>query len=320
MKTVVIANPHAGNNRVGRRWADYHRSIVNIFAPSQIHLTTASGEATLLARRSILEGAERIIVVGGDGTMNEVVNGFFDNGKPIGHAVSLAICSAGTGGDFARSIGLSDRPLATAYNNAAERNVDVGKVSFINHAGQPETRYFLNIASFGSSGLVVKKVNHTSKRWGAKLSFFIGTLRGLWAYKNQRVRLRIDGHADKELVINTVAIANARYFGGGMMIAPDAMLDDGAFDAIIIGDVGLLTFLRNAPRLYRGTHLSLPDIFSFRGQRVDALPVGDTPVLLELDGELVGTLPARFENMPQALRLLAPATVNSAEDQRKNGV
>jgi diacylglycerol kinase family enzyme len=249
-----------------------------------------------------------------------VVNGFFDNNKPIGAQVSLAICSAGTGGDFARSIGLSGKPLTTAFASATERRIDVGKASFINHSGQSETRYFLNIASFGSSGLVVEKVNGTSKLFGAKLSFYVGTLRGLLAYRNQRVQLHIDGHVDKQRVVNTVAVANGRYFGGSMMIAPDASLDDGAFDTTVIGDVGALTFLRYAPRLYRGTHLNLPFIHSIRGQIIEANPVDNAPILLELDGEQVGRLPVRFENLPQALRLFAPAITNSEKDQRKNGV
>jgi diacylglycerol kinase (ATP) len=307
MKTVIIANPHAGNSRVERHWADYQGNLTNIFDSPQILFTTAPGYATQLARQAIHDGAERIVAVGGDGTVNEVVNGFFDNDEPIGAKVSLAIYSLGTGGDFARSIGLSGKPLISAFDSATERRIDVGKASFINHAGQRETRYFLNIASFGSSGLVVKKVNSTSKRFGAHLSFYVGTLRGLLAYQNQRVRLHIDGLADEERLINTVAIANGRYFGGGMMIAPDASLDDAYFDIVIVGDVSALTFLRYAPRLYCGTHLSLPFMHSARGRVVEAKPVGNAPILLELDGEQVGRLPVRYENLPRALRLFTPS-------------
>lgn len=308
MKTVVIANPQAGNGRVGRLWADYQRNIAGLYGAPQIHLTTAPNEATLLARQAIHHGAERIVVVGGDGTVNEVINGFFENGQAIGAHVLLAIHSAGTGGDFARAIGLPADPLAAAaFNGTKERCIDVGKATFINHAGEQETRYFLNIASFGSSGLIAKKVNATSKRLGAQLSFFIGTVRGLLAYKNQCVRLRIDGYQVKEMAINTVAIANGSYFGGGMMIAPHALLDDGAFDVVIVGDVGIMTFLARAPRLYRGTHLSLPCIHNFRGPVVEAVACDNVPVLLELDGEPVGQLPARYQILPQALRLYAPS-------------
>lgn len=307
MKTVVIANPHAGNGRVKKHWVEYQRSLTSVFGAAQIHLTAAPGDATLLTRQAIHEGAERIVAVGGDGTVNEVVNGFFDNEEPIGADVCLAICSAGTGGDFARSIGLLGKPFVPAFTLATERRVDVGKASFINHTGQRVTRYFLNIASFGSSGLIVEKVNHTSKRFGARLSFFIGTLHGLLSYRNQCVRLRIDGDAGVEMLINTVAIANGRYFGGGMMIAPDAALDDASFDVIVVGDVGAPTFLHYAPRLYNGTHLNLPFIRSFSARVVEASPVGNTPIPLELDGEQVGRLPARCENLPQALRLYAPS-------------
>jgi diacylglycerol kinase (ATP) len=311
MKTVVVVNPSAGNGIVGRKWATYNRSIVSIFGSSKILMTAAPGEATILVRSAIHSGVERIVVVGGDGSVNEAVNGFFENDKPIGSEVSLAVYPIGTGTDFARTIGLSGVSLTSSFLHATEHRVDVGKASFINHDGRSESRYFLNISSFGSSGLVVDKVNSTSKRLGAKLSFFIGTVRGLLDYQNQRVRIRVDDIIDEEMEINTVAVANGRYFGGGMMIAPNALLGDGFFDIIVVGNIGVMTFLRNAPLLYQGRHLGLPNIRSFRGRVIEVMPLGDLPVLLEFDGEQAGQLPVRYEILPQALRLFAPAQANS---------
>lgn len=306
MKTVVIANPHACNGRVGRNWIGYARSITNIFGQVEFFHTTGPGEATLLVRQAIHAGAERIVIVGGDGSANEAVNGFFEDNQPIGAEVVLAVWPVGTGCDFARSIGLSGVSLAQAYAGATERRIDVGKASFTNLDGVRESRYFLNIASFGSSGLIANKVNTSHKWLGSRISYFIGTLHGLLAYRNQSVRLRIDDQSEEILVINTVAIANGRFFGGGMMIAPHAMLDDGALDIIVAGDISVLTFMKDSSLLYKGKHLAQPYVRTFRGRVVDVTPLGDTPILLEFDGEQVGSLPVRYEILPQALRLFAP--------------
>jgi diacylglycerol kinase (ATP) len=307
MKTVAIANPHACNGRVGRHWADYTRAITGVFGTVEFCHTTAPGEATSLVRRAIHAGAERIVVVGGDGSVNEAVNGFFEHDQPIGAAVSLAVWPVGTGCDFARSIGLSGVSLAQAYACATERRIDVGKATFSNPEGRSESRYFLNIASFGSSGLIADKVNTSHKWLGSRISYFIGTLHGLLTYRNQHVRLKIDDKPEEEMVINTVAVANGRYFGGSMMIAPHALLDDGALDIIVVGDIGVLKFMKDSSLLYKGKHLARPYARSFRGRVVEVTPLGDTPVLLEFDGEQAGCLPVRYEILPQALRLFAPA-------------
>ena len=315
MKTVVVANPHASNGRVGRKWADYARRLETAFGPVDFLQTAARSEASILVRRAIRAGAQRIVVVGGDGTVNEAVNGFFENDHAIGAEVCLAVWPVGTGCDFARSIGLTGASFEYALDGAEERRIDLGKASFVDQAGGLASRYFVNISSFGSSGVIVDKVNATSKLLGAGASYFIGALRGLVAYRNQAVRLRIDTTLEVEMVINTVVAANGRYFGGGMMMAPHAVLDDGALDIVVIGDIGVTAFLRDAPRLCQGLHLGQAYVRSFRAKQVEVQPLGKVPVLLELDGEQVGRLPVRYEIVPRALRLLLPRL--NANDGRK---
>lgn len=316
MKTVAIANLHASNGRVGRHWDDYARDISTVFGPFEFCPTTAPGAATQLTQQAIHAGAERIIVVGGDGSINEVINGFFEHDQPIGTNVELAVWPVGTGCDFARSIGLSGIPLAQAYAGATVRRIDIGKARFTNLSGRLETRYFLNIASLGSSGLIANKVNASHKWLGTTLSYYIGTLHGLLSYRNQRVRLRLNEQTEEDIMINTVAIANGCFFGGGMMIAPRALLDDGALDIIVVEDVGITTFLKDAPLLYKGQHLQQSYIRSYRANVVEVTPLGKAPVLLEFDGEAVGTLPVRYEILPQPLNLLAPNT-NKINGQMK---
>ena len=306
MRTVVIANPQAGGGRVGRRWEHYKGSAVKVFAPTEMCLTTRRGEACDLVRRAIVQGAQRIVVIGGDGTVNEAVNGFFDGERPIGANVVLAVCAAGTGGDFVRTLGISGLSMEAAFAGAVVRRVDLGRASFTALDGSRQSRYFLNIASLGSSAVVVERVNRTSKRFGAKCAFYVGTLRGLAAYRNQAMQLSTQDGASFGAVINTVAIANGRYFGGGMMIAPHGRLDDGLLDVVVVGDVGVAKFIAHSHRLYCGTHLDLPFVCSYVARTLDVSASGDSAVLVELDGELVGALPAKFEVLPSVLLLLAP--------------
>ncbi len=305
MRTVIVANPQAAAGKVKRDWHRYHRAIVERLGPSEVRFTSGPNDATRIVREAIAAGAERVVVVGGDGTINEAVNGFFD---AAGHAAEaeLVVFPGGTGSDFARSVGLQDIAMVDALKVAQTRRIDVGRAELTAPDGEPRVRYFINISSFGCSGLVVDKVNKTSKALGGKLSFFVGTLRGMLAYKNQRVRLRVDDSFEEELVVNTVAIANGRYFGGSMMVAPAALVDDGVFDIVIIGDVGTTTFLRYSGALYKGEHMSKAGIRGLRGKRVQATPLGDEPVLIDLDGEQPGRLPVTYEVLPGALKLCAP--------------
>lgn len=189
----------------------------------------------------------------------------------------------------------------------SEQLIDVGRATFRDAAGNVQRRYFINVSSFGVSGVVVEKVENTTKRLGGTIAFAIGTLRALWSYRNQPVRLIVDGELVAEkLPINTVAVANGRSFGGGMRIAPNALLNDGLFDVVVVGEAGLWSFLRDGYRLYRGTHLNLPFVQWRRGKSVIAEPCGSEPILIDMDGEQPGQLPVRYDILPAQLRVCAP--------------
>lgn len=303
MRTVIVANPAAANGQVGHRFKQYSHMIADHFGPCEARLTRAPGEGEALVAECIREGFERVVVVGGDGSINEAVNGFMAVGA---HDVELAYFPAGTGGDFARSIGLAHRKLGVRYAGASVRRIDIGRAELLTHDGHPLTRYFANISSVGASGVIVDRVNKSSKRLGGKVSFAIGTVRGLLSYRNQRVRLRVDDSFEEELVINTIAVANGRYFGGSMKVAPNALLDDGLFHVVVLGDITLRDFLRYSGRIYRGTHLKLPEVRELRGARVVITPVSAGPVLIDLDGEQPGRLPVTYSLLPKALKLYAP--------------
>jgi diacylglycerol kinase (ATP) len=240
--------------------------------------------------------------------VNEVVNGFFDDaGVAIAPDASFALIPFGTGGDFRRTMHLPvDLDEAIGVVAAGKRSkIDVGKLEFTADGGKA-LRMFANIASFGVSGVVDRLVNESGKKLG-RLSFAWATARATWSYKNQRVQLVFDGKERVEATINTVAVANGKYFGGAMMVAPDAVVDDGLFDVVALGDLGFGDLLKSGRRIYKGTHVSMDKVTCRRARVVEAEPIEPGGVVeLDVDGECPGRLPARFELVPSALWVIAP--------------
>ena len=308
-RTVVVVNPNSQGGRLGKRWPELADTLARAFPFDDVQ-TKGPGDATRIAREALRSGAERIVAIGGDGTINEVVNGFFDDGAPIAPDASFALIPYGTGGDFRRSIEVPlDHAEAAAVIAANRRKqIDVGKLELTRRDGTRAIRMFANIASFGVSGVVDRLVNESGKKLG-RLSFALATARASWSYKNQRVQLSFDGNAaDRiEATINTVAVANGKYFGGAMMVAPNAELDDGQFDVVAMGDFTFGDLLKSGRRLYKGTHLAMDKVTSRRARVVVAEPVDPGATIeLDVDGEPLGQLPARFELLPAALSVVVP--------------
>ncbi|MEL6545733.1 MAG: diacylglycerol kinase family protein [Myxococcota bacterium] len=304
MSTYTIANRTAAGGRVGAQWDRISRAVTEAYGLGDVAFTDHVGHGIALAGQAIEAGATRVVVVGGDGTINEVLNGYMraDAGR---RGVELAIYPLGTGGDLARSLGLKGADRDGFLRDATARTIDVGCVRATGEQGE-QLRYFLNIASAGATGEIVDRVNRGSKRFGAKAAFVWGTLKGLSAYRNQRIRIRVDDSAEEELLMSLAAVGNGRFFGGGMKIAPDAALDDGLFDICVVGDIGVADFVRHGSKLYRGEHGGVPEVRFFRGRAVHLTGLGDSPVLVEADGEVAGRLPASFAIHPDAATVLAP--------------
>lgn len=307
-RIFVVVNPQAAGGQVGRSWPEIYGEIASVLGPFEFRFTDAAGAATLLTREALFAGADVVASLGGDGTHNETIHGFFGpDGEPINPQAAIAVLPFGTGGDFRKSLGLS-RDLGEAARRLLEaepRPLDVGRVTLTGHDGKPVTRHFINIASFGIAGLVDKKVNESSKALGGTASFVLGTVRALTEFVPQAVRLVVDDHIDVHLTIHNVAVANGRFFGGGMKVAPFAEIDDGLFDVVIIRDLDLGGILTAAVRLYDGHHFRDADVTHLQARRVRAEPVnGGDVVLLDLDGEQPGQLPATFEILPGVVRIV----------------
>jgi YegS/Rv2252/BmrU family lipid kinase len=307
MRVQAIVNPVAGNRRAGKLWPQVEARLRETFPGLRAQLTTRPREATEIARRALREGCDLLLALGGDGTVNEVINGFFDGERRLAPQAVLGLIPIGTGADFVRSLHLPRDPIAAIDKMRAlvPRPADIGRLRCIplRRNGQPVVRYFMNVADLGFGGAVVNRVNDVTKRMGGSLAFLFGLLFTLTFYKNVRVRVRIDDAVDEEMVVNSINVANGQYFGGGMWVAPNARLDDGRFEIVIVGDVSRLEVLSNIPRLYRGRLASHPKVKVFQGRRIEVKSAQE--VLLDADGEAPGKLPAVFEMLPAAVKLLA---------------
>lgn len=303
---VLVLNPRAGAGAAGDRLPALRTALEEAGARFDVALTEGPRDATRLVREALSDGAAGVAVVGGDGTLNEAVNGFFDDeGNAIAPDAWLGPLPCGTGGDFRRTLGISKRigPMVTRMMWARPRRVDVGWLTFVDHEGRPAHRAFLNIASFGMSGLIVRLVNEGPKWMGAKPSFLLGTYRAIMQHRNQRVRITIDDGEPSEREPLTVAVANGRFFGGGMQVAPKAEIDDGFFDVVSL-DMAPFESVALTAAIYRGAHLDHPGVSCTRARRVHAEPVDPNDrVLIDLDGEGPGALPATFEIRQHALLL-----------------
>lgn len=300
----VIVNPASGSGKTGRRWPGLDARMRAEGAEYDVELTREPGHAEHLARAAVMAGAKTILVVGGDGTLNEVVNGMMLDDAPINEsATSLGILPVGTGSDFARSIGLPRDPLEAAIylmKKAKPYALDVGRIECM-LGGQPHTRYFVNIAGLGFDGEVADSVNRSGSRTGGGLFYQIMLFRNLLSYNNKNVTLSIDGKT-QEGRMNSVIVANTSYFGAGMFVAPHAKYDDGIFDVIVLGDLSKLEVLMNLPRLYRGTHLKHKKVSEHRAREVKV--EAKERMFLQAEGELIGEAPATFSMLPQVLRVL----------------
>ena len=310
MSAFAVVNPRSANGRTAREWRTLAAELSAIYPGLAVALTRIPREATHLVRTALREGCEEIIAVGGDGTINEAVNGFFDINGAVSPDAVFAFITSGTGGDFRKSFGVEAGVGAALarIRSAAVRAIDVGRLSCLSRKGEPVVRHFVNIASFGLSGAVVDSVNRSriAKLFGGQFAFAFHSALDMLTFSDRVVRLIVDNAYDEIAGISTVAIANGQYFGGGMRVAPSAAVDDGEFDVVVMGGAPRSGMLRDMKLIYTGEHIESPHVRVLRGRKVVAVPVAETrgrAVLIETDGESAGRLPATFEILPRALQL-----------------
>ncbi len=313
-KPLLIVNPAAGGGRAGRSRVAVRQVIERRLGAVDAVLTERPEHAVDLAREAAVAGRTRIIAVGGDGTLHEVVNGVLGSGRAAD--VTVGYVGQGTGGDFRRTLGIAHRLDAYVDALAAgrERLLDVGSIRYEGHGRATRSRWFVNIVSAGMSGLVDRYMVDVPRVLGATAAYYLASLRALAVCRRGRLRCAVgSGGASRAQEIDTflVAVCNGAYFGGGMQVAPMAQPDDGRFEVVSINAPSKLAFPSYSSKIYDGGHLRLSGVTHFSCERISmelASGTGEqvrSVFLLDVDGEPLGGLPLEVEAVPRALRFLA---------------
>jgi YegS/Rv2252/BmrU family lipid kinase len=304
MTVGVVVNPAAGGGRLSALWPELQAALEARLGAVSVLRTAGPGEGRRLAEVHVRNGVELVIAAGGDGTANEVVDGLLS----AGGGSQLGIIAVGTGRDFMRTLSGTRDPWTAveAIGSGRTRRIDAGRATFRSDGNETATRHFLNVASLGVSGPTVRAVNRSKqgRQVHGKLAFYYHTIMELLKYRTERVRVRFDDGTIIEVETALVAAANGRYFGSGMMIAPEAAIDDGLLDVLVYRAEGKLRMVLDFNLIYRGVHTRLPRVTIKRCHWVEVEPVDmSDAALLEVDGEGPGRIPARFEVVPEALTL-----------------
>jgi YegS/Rv2252/BmrU family lipid kinase len=299
---VFLVNPASANGSTGRRWPELARRAAALGLEGETRRSERPGHLAELAREAVADGATALVVVGGDGTVHEVVDGLARSGGS--DRVELGVIPLGTGKDFARSLRIPSRldDAIEVARNGRLRTVDIGRATYATGTGEGQA-YFANFGGAGISGAIADRANRTTKALGGKLSFIWATLAVFSRWQPTEMTIEIDGHRRQARLLEALAM-NGDYTAGGMWVAPEASLDDGTFDVVLIGAFSKGEFATTFPKIYRGRHVSHAkvEIVRARELRVDA----PSPLPIVLDGEQPGTTPVRFELVPSALRVRVP--------------
>jgi YegS/Rv2252/BmrU family lipid kinase len=318
---AVIINPASASGRTASRWRRIVEHLEAGGEAFEVMLTTAPGDAIELARRAVRDGMTGLVVLGGDGTVGEVVGGCIeaDGSAPVRDGIDISIIHQGTGGDLARGLGIPKDESAAidVALTGVPRPIDAGVVRFARMDGldpcvaaQPDgtfVRGFVANSNVGMGSEVVQKVTGRLKKLGNNGAFAVATVGCLARNRERRVLLTFDDGLEAELEIVDVSICNNRYMGGGMLAAPDARLDDGLLDVIMIGGAGRLKLLRTFPKIYKGTHVHDPLVrVQQTAQLLVDVPDGARPEGVVVDGEPVGQTPATWRVLPKAIAVRVP--------------
>jgi YegS/Rv2252/BmrU family lipid kinase len=299
---VFLVNPASANGATGRRWPELARRAAEAGLEGEARLSERPGHLGELARDAVDDGATTLVVVGGDGTVHEVVDGLLK--AELANRVDLAVLPLGTGKDFARSLRIPSRfdAAVAAARDGEIRTVDAGRATYATADGEAQA-YFANFGGAGISGAIARRANETSKALGGKVSFFWATLAVFSRWKPAEMRIEIDGETREARLLEALAM-NGDYTAGGMWVSPESAPDDGSFDIVLIGDFSKREFTTTFPKIYRGRHVGHAKVEIVRAKelRVDAAE----PLPIVLDGEQPGTTPVRFELVPRALRVRVP--------------
>jgi YegS/Rv2252/BmrU family lipid kinase len=300
---LAIVNPNAGNGKGHKDW----NLIAELMKAEKLSIkakfTEAKGDAVRITQEAVKEGCRNIVTIGGDGTLNEVVNGVFTDTSFHPETISLALIPVGTGNDWGRMFGIpSDYEKAVKIiSNGKKMLHDIGMMTYFEGAEQKK-RYFINIAGLGFESVVVKRTNHQKDRGrSGKAIYFYNLLMSLLSYKNTPAEIIVDGEK-RTADVFSINVGNGRYCGGGMRQTPDALPDDGLLDVTVINGIGKFEIIRSLKMLYDGTILSHPKIDGYKCKNLKVR--SDSILWAEADGESLGHTPAEFSIIPAGINVI----------------
>ncbi len=302
-KTKFIINPKAGGGKAGWEWPKVADFLTPIVGKPDVEFTTGPGLATILTRRFLEDHYQLIVAVGGDGTVNEVVNGFFENESQLNPEAILGILPIGSGSDFTRSLGYPPEweKAAEKLGTDACAIMDVGRIKCLGMRGEEYDRYFANVVDFGLGSQMLASVKNQSKLFGSKVQFFLGAAKALMSFKNDRIRYRIDDGQETEKVVNSMVIANGQFFGAGKWVAPHARLDDGRLDVVIMDKMEQMEAVKKMQLLDTGAHLGTPGVTYTQASTVYV--DSPDPIMIDMDGNPLGRLPCTVSVIQQVVRV-----------------
>ncbi len=268
--------------------------------------TRQAGHAVTLAANAAENGADCIIAAGGDGTINEVLNGIMQGSTQRSELPILGYLLCGTANDFAKTVGIdgSIEQLIQLLETTQANPIDIGKVSYLSPQGEEDERYFINITDVGLGGHVVEKVNKSSKPLGANFTFIKAITESFITYEQSKVTCTTDSF-EWEGKILTLAVANGKYFGSGLCIAPDAQVNDGKFSVVIIADIKMKDYLLNVGKIKKGKKVDHPKI-SYREATEVTITPHELSCAVDMDGEFLGYAPIHITMVPHAIQFLMP--------------
>lgn len=302
-KAVCVVNPNSGGGRTGARWPAIEAKLREAGLACEARFTTRAGEGADLAAKALREGAELVVAVGGDGTVHEVANGFFAADMPAGHSARLGVIPAGSGSDLIKTLGIPADPAAAVerLRTGTARPIDIARLTFTGPDGQPAVRYAVNIASVGMAATVLEKMATLPGWVHGQARYVAGSLLAFADLRPFDLTWRLDGAEQPRRRALIVAVGNARYFGAGMHVLPQAVNDDGLLDLVVVEERPVWELLPAFAKLYDGSHLQLGMCHAARGRKVEI----DADVAVEIDGEIAGRGPVTIEVVPAAIRVVA---------------
>ncbi len=308
-KAVVIINPASGAGRALERWNSIEKIVMEKKLSFDLRFTKAAGHAIELSREAVKNEAPMVIAVGGDGTISEIAAGFLDEkGNVIQKkkTTALGIIAAGSGSDLIRTLGIPRDPekAIDIIQQGNRKILDMGKISYPGENGKKVIRPFINISEVGIGAKVIEHLEKQGKSRGAWFEYQLATFKGIITYKNHELEIILDNDKKISGKFLGVMVANGKYYGSGMKIAPNAEPDDGLFDVVTLGDISKLRLILNSQKVRDGSHASMDGVQMYRAKKVSISSEQTTK--MEIDGELIGQTPVELEIIPVAIPVLVP--------------